>query len=120
MDGNTLSNILNTLQTKIIEGQKQLAAVRAQLQMHEREKRRNELTLKEVDTLPSQVTTYKSVGKMFLQVGRDSVVKDLKKSMAESDDLRQGLEKKQKYLEREVADCQNSLRDILHHSKAQV
>ncbi|RKP37472.1 Prefoldin, partial [Dimargaris cristalligena] len=109
--------ILRTLQTKIIDGQKQLGAVRAQIQGHEREKRRNELTLREIDSLSNDVTLYKSVGKMFLQMDHSIVVKDLKKEINESSEQAKVLEKKQKYLERDLDNCTTSLKDIMHHSR---
>ncbi|KAJ1975056.1 hypothetical protein H4R35_003323 [Dimargaris xerosporica] len=117
MDSNTASNLLQTLQTKIIAGQRQLSAVRAQTQAQEREKRRNELTLKEIESLPSSVTTYKAIGKMFLQVEQKDVTKELRSNISEADEVVKGLEKKQKFLEREITDCNNSLKDILHYSK---
>ncbi|KAJ1925654.1 hypothetical protein IWQ60_004436 [Tieghemiomyces parasiticus] len=87
------------------------------MQAQERERRRNELTLKEIESLPDDVATYKSVGKMFLQVDQAVVVKDLKKSIEQSIDTSKGLEKKQKYVERELNDCSTSLRDIMHHGR---
>lgn len=50
------------LQGKLNDFARNLSQVRAKISAAEREKKRSELTLKEIETLPADTKTYKSVG----------------------------------------------------------
>jgi hypothetical protein len=55
--------VLFEIQNKVIENNRQLAGMKAQLQTKERDRRLAELTNKELSALSSDVRTYKAVGK---------------------------------------------------------
>tara|TARA_B110001452_G_C15050397_1_gene366794 strand:+ start:182 stop:433 length:252 start_codon:yes stop_codon:yes gene_type:complete len=57
---------LQELQQSMGQAQQELAMLRQKTAMRESEKRRADLTLGELDGLPTDAKAYKQVGKMFL------------------------------------------------------
>lgn len=58
----------------------------AKLQIEEREKKRQTFTLQELNEMPSETKTYKSVGKMFLSVPCGDLKKSLSDEIAKLDE----------------------------------
>ncbi|KAL1924772.1 uncharacterized protein VTP21DRAFT_4426 [Calcarisporiella thermophila] len=109
----TIKKVFIELQNQMAESNRQLSGVKAQMQAKEREKRLAELTKKELSELNDGVRTYKSVGKAFFQTSLSDLQNELKDRIESNATDIQALEKKQKYLERNITEHQNNLREIL-------
>ncbi|EIN14357.1 Prefoldin [Punctularia strigosozonata HHB-11173 SS5] len=112
LSDDTLRKILVQIQQTAIQSQRALAVSRQQTAAKERERRILQLTIDEVSSLDPAVNVYKGVGKMFLQVPRPIMDKDLKNQEKELTDDINSLNKKSKYLEKQFNDAQGQLRDI--------
>ncbi|RGB43686.1 Prefoldin [Rhizophagus diaphanus] len=108
-----LRKVLIELQNRLVENNRQLVTVQAQIQLKEREKRLAELTKRELSALDKDTKTYKSVGKAFIKADLSVLNKEMddKAEKAASDLVT--LEKSKKYLERNINDSQNGLREII-------
>ncbi|KAJ1946457.1 hypothetical protein EC988_005547, partial [Linderina pennispora] len=76
------------------------------------------LTKRELEGLGSSVPMYKSMGKMFVQETKADLLADLEKTTTESATMLTALEKKQKFVKRELDDATGNLRDIVMSSQA--
>jgi prefoldin subunit 1 len=106
------------IQGKMIEDNRALSSVRAQVQGKERERRLAEMTLKELSPLPDTVRAYESVGKMFVLADLPTLKKKLTDRSNESAESTRVLEKKQTYLQRQLAEANANLREVLQRSTA--
>ncbi|EJT48134.1 hypothetical protein A1Q1_02838 [Trichosporon asahii var. asahii CBS 2479] len=136
LSDDTLRKILQQIQTQAINGQRQSAIVRAQIQQKEKEKKILELTMRELASVPEgEGKLYRGVGKIllgtagsvafdccfslilaadlrFIEQSRSSINgrhKSLETSLGE--DI-SSLQKKQKYYDRQVEEANGQLRDI--------
>jgi len=108
-----LRKVLIELQNRLVENNRQLVTIKTQIQIKEREKRLAELTKKELSALEKDTKTYKSVGKAFIKADLSVLSKEMddKSEKAASDLVT--LDKSKKYLERNISDSQNGLREIV-------
>ena len=60
--------MLVELQNKVVETSRQLAGVRAQISARDREKKLSELTAKELESMGENVSAYRAVGKMYVNL----------------------------------------------------
>ncbi|KAI8922955.1 Prefoldin [Entophlyctis helioformis] len=100
-------------QSKISESSKQLAVVRAQLQGRDREKRLSELTAKELNALPADVSAYRSVGKMFLKEDIAGLKDELNTRATAADKDLVALKRAETKLDRELKDAEKSFDSLL-------
>ncbi|PWN47369.1 Prefoldin [Violaceomyces palustris] len=107
-----LHKVLEKIQTQVVTSQRQLGMVRAQIQGRERERKLNQLTLKQIEEVDQETNLYASVGKMFMMESREKVIKDLKEREKSAQEDVENLTKKQKYLEKQFNEGQAHLRDI--------
>ncbi|KAI0081163.1 Prefoldin [Panus rudis PR-1116 ss-1] len=115
----TLRKILIQIQATAVQSQKALNASRTQIAAKERERRILQLTIEEINALDDSVNMYKGVGKMFMNVPRPTLQKELKDQEKELGDDLATLNKKAKYLEKQFNDSQAQLRDIFHGAPRQ-
>jgi prefoldin subunit 1 len=111
--------ILNQIQTTAVQSQRALNVSRQQAAVKDRDRRILQLTIDEIGHMDGDVNLYKGVGKMFLMVPRLTMKQELKNQEKELTDDINNLNKKSKYLEKQLNDAQNQLRDILHHAPKQ-
>ncbi|OMJ08957.1 putative prefoldin subunit 1 [Smittium culicis] len=109
-------HVYNNIQDKIMSSRRQLANVDSQLTIQYRESRKNEITKSELEALPNSTETYLSVGKMFSSKPKDSIIADLEKQTKLTKATYESLTKKKKFLEKELKDASDSLKDFIHHS----
>ncbi|KAF7794354.1 hypothetical protein EIP86_005488 [Pleurotus ostreatoroseus] len=109
-----LRKILIQIQQTAIQSQRALNISKQQIAAKERERRILQLTIEEIKSLDEDVNLYKGVGKMFMQVPRPAMEKDLKAEEKELTDDLNSLNKKSKYLEKQFNDAQGQLRDIFN------
>ncbi|KIP11761.1 hypothetical protein PHLGIDRAFT_21477 [Phlebiopsis gigantea 11061_1 CR5-6] len=115
----TLRKILMQIQQTAVQSQRALNVSRQQIAGKERERRILQLTIEEIKGLDGDVNLYKGVGKMFMQVPRPEMDKDLKSEEKELTDDIKSLTTKSKYLEKQFNDAQAQLRDIFHNAPNQ-
>ncbi|OMH78999.1 putative prefoldin subunit 1 [Zancudomyces culisetae] len=81
--------------------------------------RKDEITKIELQSLPENVNTFVSLGKMFYKEPKSKIISDFEADSKSSKDMLEALQKKKKYLEKTLKDAQDNLRDFLHHAKPQ-
>jgi len=101
------------LQTKLIEASKQLSLATATLQYKQQEKKRNELTLKEMGAFDDSVNTYQSVGRMFLLSKPSELKGQLNKTLQENDSDIEALKKNVEYLERVKKEGEAGIQELV-------
>ncbi|CDO73130.1 hypothetical protein BN946_scf185007.g184 [Trametes cinnabarina] len=116
LSDDTLRKILVQIQQTAVQSQRALNVSRQQIAAKERERRILQLTIEEITSLQEDVNLYKGVGKMFMQVPRPAMEKQLKDEEKELTEDIKNLEKKSKYLEKQFNDAQAQLRDIFHNA----
>ncbi|GJE86222.1 prefoldin subunit [Phanerochaete sordida] len=115
----TLRKILIQIQQTAIQSQRALGINKQQIAAKDRERRILQLTIEEIKGLDEDVNLYKGVGKMFMQVPRPVMDKDLQAEEKELTDDINNLNKKNKYLEKQFNDAQAQLRDIFNSAPKQ-
>ncbi|RIA93580.1 Prefoldin, partial [Glomus cerebriforme] len=105
--------VLIELQNRLVDSNRQLATVKTQIQIKEREKRLAELTKKELSALEKDTKTYKSVGKAFIKADLSVLNREMDDKFAKATSDLVTLDKSKKYLERNISDSQNGLREIV-------
>lgn len=124
-----LTQLLNTVQTRLVQSQRQLSIVRAQVNARQREAKLDELTLEQLKGLGSGTRMYEAVGKMcvvvrlyrFMQESYEDVAMGLKKKQQQALEENQMLQKKQtvrvrylpQFLEKEASEAQTHLNDLV-------
>ncbi|KAG8901220.1 hypothetical protein FRB99_005475 [Tulasnella sp. 403] len=120
----TLRRILQQIQNTAQQSSRSLSLCRAQISQKERDRRVLQLTTGEIMAIPrtsgaDDVKMYKGVGKMFMQIPRPIMEKDLKAQEKQLGEEIAALTKKSKFLEKQLAEAQSQLKDIFHHAERQ-
>eukprot|EP00699_Malawimonas_sp_californiana_P000679 EC714073.1.p2 GENE.EC714073.1~~EC714073.1.p2 ORF type:complete len:128 (+),score=29.38 EC714073.1:35-418(+) len=102
----------NELRSKQADLGRQVQQIRAQIAGNEREKKRANLTLTEIDSLPKNTKTYASVGRMFLLSPREDVRQQLQKTFDSSSNELTALKKKAEYLEKQFTETTRNLQEL--------
>ncbi|KAJ1670548.1 hypothetical protein GGF38_001449, partial [Coemansia sp. RSA 25] len=68
--------------------------------------------------LDNSVPLYKSMGKMFIQESKDDLLKDIAESAKDAQTIIDALEKKQKFVKRDLDDATGNLRDIIQSAQS--
>ncbi|KNE73168.1 hypothetical protein AMAG_17366 [Allomyces macrogynus ATCC 38327] len=105
--------MLEEIQAKSSEYNRQLVQVRTQIQLKERERKVSEIQIRELEAAGTKTNTFVSVGKMFLQMPQPTIVNQLQLKVASLADDVAVLTKKQAYLVKSVADCQSALNEAI-------
>ena len=106
--------------TKISSVSSDLTTVRTQIQVNQRDAKLAELTLKELGQLDGEsAVIYKSVGKAFIEAGLGRVKAELDAKVAAGMRDSAVLTKTVSKLEKELADSQNALRELISRVNAQ-
>ncbi|KAI8814237.1 Prefoldin [Cladochytrium replicatum] len=108
----TLRKLLVETQVKLGEFSRQLQLVKSQQQARERERRLNELTVKELSVLDSTAKTYKSVGRMFLLTDVTVLTKNLQTQINDADKEIKALERAGNKIQSDLKDTQAAVRDL--------
>ncbi|XP_015124264.1 prefoldin subunit 1 [Diachasma alloeum] len=101
------------LQEKMVDTTQKLRLADIQIESLKRMKQHAELTIKEIVTLPNTTKTYESVGRMFLLDDIDSIKKGLQSRMKNADEKITTLENNKTYLERDLKESKNNLREMV-------
>ncbi|KAJ2754564.1 hypothetical protein IWQ56_006489 [Coemansia nantahalensis] len=118
MSDSTVQHVYLGLTQKIQSCQKQLGQIEAQIGANERETRLASLTKSEVEGLDSSVPLYRSLGKMFMQESKDDILRDLNKTTGDAATLIEALEKKKKFVTRDLDEATRNLKDLVRQTQA--
>ncbi|KAJ2811826.1 hypothetical protein H4S07_001812 [Coemansia furcata] len=113
MADDTIQQVYMRVTQKMQDCQKQLAQIEAQISSNQRETRLAALTKREIQDLDSSVPLYRSMGKMFIQESKEDLLKDIAQSTSDATTLIDALEKKQKFVKRDLDEATGNLRDII-------
>ncbi|CAG8980051.1 hypothetical protein HYALB_00009260 [Hymenoscyphus albidus] len=94
-----LQKLVQEIETQAIQSQQQIATVKSQIALKQREMRMLQLTSSEVSTLPTDTPVYEGVGKMFVLSPIAEVDKRLTAETSELKSDVENLGKKLQYLE---------------------
>jgi len=105
------------LQMKVIETRTKMRQIDAGIEQLNRSSQRCKLTESEIKSLPKDVNTYKTVGRMFLKATREQVYSDFEQTVRENGKKCNELEKKKKFLEDSLKEKENNLREIINQKQ---
>ncbi|KAJ1723291.1 hypothetical protein LPJ53_002340 [Coemansia erecta] len=117
-EDSTMQQVYFRITQKIQDSQKQIGQIEAQIAGNDRESRLASLTRREIEGLDSSTPMYKSVGKMFVQAPRDALIDELDASIESAKTMTDALEKKHKFVKRELDEATGNLRDVIQSMKA--
>ncbi|KAI9502440.1 hypothetical protein GGI25_005247 [Coemansia spiralis] len=98
---------------KIMGCEKQLDQIGVQISSKQRESRLAALTKREIEGLDSSIPLYKSMGKMFVQENKESLLNEIEKTTGDANTLIEALEKKQKFVKRDLDEAVGNLKDTV-------
>uniref|UniRef100_A0A0D6R7X2 Prefoldin subunit 1 n=1 Tax=Araucaria cunninghamii TaxID=56994 RepID=A0A0D6R7X2_ARACU len=101
------------LQGRMIETSSKLKQVQMQMRNKEAEKKRAFLTLEELQQLPDDTNTYKSVGKAFILEPTSVLVNEQQERLKECDSSIASLQTSKEYIERQMTEVESNLKELL-------
>ncbi|KAJ7295366.1 hypothetical protein O6H91_02G126000 [Diphasiastrum complanatum] len=104
------------LQGRLVETNAKLKQVQMQIRNKESERRRASLTFEELDRLPSDTNTYKSVGKSFILEPRSILLKEQLEKVEECDNALSTLTTSKEYLEKQMQEVESNFKELLQQS----
>lgn len=121
MNEDSLPVLLNSIQSRLVSSQRQLSIVNVQMKGRAREAKLQELTMEQLQGLGDKTRVYKAVGKMyvhgtyasFIQESFKDAVNEAEKRRTEALEENKMLEKKCAFYEKEVAEAQKHLQDLI-------
>ncbi|KAJ8641110.1 hypothetical protein MRB53_017804 [Persea americana] len=101
------------IQGRMIETTGKLKQVQTQFRNKEGEKKRAYLTLEELRQLSDDTNTYKSIGKAFVLEPKSVLVNEQEQKLKDSEAAIASLQTSKEYLEKQMAETENNLRELL-------
>ncbi|XP_068652124.1 prefoldin subunit 1 [Aristolochia californica] len=101
------------LQGRMVEATGKLKQVQNQMRNKEGEKKRAFLTLEELHQLPDYTNAYKSIGKAFVLEPKSVLESEQEQKLKNSDTALASLQTSKEYLEKQLAEVENNLRELL-------
>ncbi|KAL3830101.1 hypothetical protein ACJIZ3_018903 [Penstemon smallii] len=105
-------NAFFEIQGRMIEATAKLKQVENQLRNKEKEKKRAYLTLEELK-LCDDTNTYKSIGRTFVLEPKSVLMEEQEQKLKDSDTAIASLQTSKEYLEKQMAEIENNLRELL-------
>ncbi|XP_057994851.1 prefoldin subunit 1 [Hevea brasiliensis] len=102
------------IQSRMIETTAKLKQVQSQMRTKEGEKKRAYLTLEELRQLPDDTNTYKSIGRTFVLEPKSVLMSEQEQKLKDSETAIASLQTSKEYLEKQMAEVENNLRELLH------
>mmetsp|Transcript_12146 Transcript_12146/g.24201 ORF Transcript_12146/g.24201 Transcript_12146/m.24201 type:complete len:142 (-) Transcript_12146:212-637(-) len=106
------------LQTKYNAQRTQFNGVVQQLRVLDRDQKRNQLTLSELEALPDGTNTYKAIGKMFMQEPCQKIVEELAASVEKASDELVKLTEQHSALEKSLSETQDGIKELVTAAQA--
>jgi len=101
------------LSMKKAQAENQIRVNQAQIENLSRKIQHSNLVEHEMKGLPEDVKTFKSVGRMFLLTKQENILKDLKSKKENCNEKIKSLEKSKDYLEKNIEECKNNVRELV-------
>mmetsp|Transcript_2537 Transcript_2537/g.6819 ORF Transcript_2537/g.6819 Transcript_2537/m.6819 type:complete len:139 (+) Transcript_2537:160-576(+) len=106
------------LQQKMVQETNKLKHLQSQTRQSEIEKRKCTLTLQELSGLPADVNTFRAIGRTFVLVDKADMTKELEESVAKNEEFVKNSKDKKIYLEKQVKEAEEEIRDLLKGAPA--
>ncbi|WFD36097.1 hypothetical protein MCUN1_002968 [Malassezia cuniculi] len=119
MSGESLPQIINSIQSRLVSSQREIGIVQAKMQNRQREAKAQNLTLRQLRELEPGTRVYKSVGRMFLQDDLEHLIDETAKREQAARDETEALSKKHSIHEKQAVDAQSRLNDIVRSLEQQ-
>ncbi|KAF7820458.1 prefoldin subunit 1-like [Senna tora] len=103
------------IQGRMIETTAKLKQVQNQMRNKEGEKKRAFLTMEELRQLPDDTNVYKSIGRTFVLETKATLMSEQENKMKDSEASITSLQSSKEYLEKQMAEVENNLRELLQH-----
>ncbi|XP_026478436.1 prefoldin subunit 1 [Ctenocephalides felis] len=114
-----LKKAFTELQEKMIETSQKLRIADIQIENLKKSKQHSEITEREISSLAPGTKTYESIGRMFLLNDIDNVKKNLQMKQKSAADKIETLVNTKIYLEKNLKDSENNLREMVQNRKEQ-
>lgn len=108
-----VSKELEELQPQFRSVSRELEQISMKLQGCARDRKRFQLTRRDIATVPQDTTMYRSVGKMFLRMSYDNIEGHLKDEENTIDSQVASLESRKAYLERQKSSLEQNISELL-------
>ncbi|RUS79662.1 hypothetical protein EGW08_012585 [Elysia chlorotica] len=108
-----LANAFAELSMKKIQAEGQIRLSNAQIESLNRKIQHSKIVEHEVSDLPEDVRLYKAVGRMFLFQNQAEIKSDLKKNQQTFSEKIKTLEASKEYLQKNIEECKNSVRELV-------
>ncbi|GLT97445.1 hypothetical protein SLE2022_150100 [Rubroshorea leprosula] len=106
------------IQGRMIELTGKLKQVQNQMRNKEGEKKRAFLTLEELRQLSDDTNTYKSIGRTFILEPKSLLMNEQEQKLTDSESAIASLQISKEYLEKQRAEVENNLRELLQQDPA--
>ncbi|CAN1185691.1 Prefoldin subunit 1 [Linum perenne] len=101
------------IQGRMIETTAKLKQVQNQMRTKEGEKKRAYLTMQELQQLPDDTNTYKSIGRTFILEPKSVLMTEQEQRHKDSEAAIASLQTSKEYLEKQIGEVENNLRELL-------
>ncbi|CAN0839035.1 Prefoldin subunit 1 [Linum grandiflorum] len=101
------------IQGRMIETTAKLKQVQNQMRTKEGEKKRAYLTMQELQQLPDDTNTYKSIGRTFVLEPKPVLMSEQEQKHKDSEAAIASLQTSKEYLEKQIGEVENNLRELL-------
>ncbi|KAL3625227.1 prefolding complex chaperone subunit [Castilleja foliolosa] len=118
MADETVRTAFLEIQGRMIETTAKLKQVQIQLRNKEAEKKRAYLTLEELKQLADDTNTYKSIGRTFILEPKSALMEEQEQKFKDSETAISSLQTSKEYLEKQMAETENNLRELLQQDPA--
>uniref|UniRef100_J3LCQ2 Prefoldin subunit 1 n=1 Tax=Oryza brachyantha TaxID=4533 RepID=J3LCQ2_ORYBR len=100
------------LQGRMIDTTGKIKQLQTQMRSKEGEKKRAYLTLEELQQLPDNTNTYKTVGKFILEP-KSLLLNEQEQKLNDSESAIASMQTSKEYLEKQLAEVENNIRELL-------
>lgn len=111
-----LRNQFRDLQVAVLDRQKKIRQIEAQLDFINKESLRNKLVRDEISGLDEDTRLYRSWGRMFYLQSKQQVLESIESKQKEREETTKELIDNKAYLEKGVKDKENNLREFINQN----
>ncbi|KAL2925658.1 Prefoldin subunit 1 [Bienertia sinuspersici] len=101
------------IQGRMVETTAKLKQVQNQIRIKETEKKRAYLTLEELQQVPDDTKTYKSIGRTFVLEPKSVLSNEQEQKYKDSETALASLQSSKEYLEKQMGEIENNLKELL-------
>ncbi|XP_040564942.1 prefoldin subunit 1 [Lepeophtheirus salmonis] len=114
-----LKKAFSEMQTKMMDSKQKMKLSDMQIESLKRSITHAELTDHEISILSENIPIYESIGRMFILSNKDEIKKDLNDKKKKAGEKIKVLENNKDYLERNLKENENSLRELVLQKRSQ-